>query len=104
MAEVYDNPIGNVVAMARVSAVGALVGPAIGIASVALLANVFTVTMSNAIDVSDAAIECSVNEATSAVVTVLQTSDTTIEVRGFSDAGAALDVAFALAVFRKAVG
>jgi hypothetical protein len=104
MSEVYGNPIGNLVASVRVTALGAITRPSFGVASVALVAHVLTITLSNLIDPTDANIMVTVREATSAGLTVAHISDSQIEVRGFTDADAPVDVAFGLMVFRKAVG
>lgn len=102
-AESPYSPIGEMVAAASVSAVGAVVGAKYGVVSTGLAANVFTITLKNPIDSANAGVMVTARSATAAVFAIGRLSDSTVEVRGFNAAGAAADVAFDICVFRKAL-
>mgnify|MGYP007011098199 CR=1 FL=1 len=105
-AESMFAPYGQLQAACSVTALGALSGNSYGVVSAELAANVFTITLdpNAAIDSTNAGVMLQCRTADGAILTSTQTSDTVFTIRGFDDAGAALDVAFDFLVFRRGMG
>lgn len=97
----------NLHAAGRISALGAIVGNPKGLDSVALAANVFTLTLSEPIDATDAVVEVTPEGAAAAATgqcAAQITSDTTLEIQFEDDNNVNADLAFGFAVFRRGVG
>jgi hypothetical protein len=97
-----QGPIGELCASGKVTAAGALSGNPFNVASVAIAASVYTITLTDdgSIDLTDATL--SVTPATDKqFVTAAQTGDKTIVVKGWDAAGAAADTAFSFELKRS---
>lgn len=115
MSETRANPYGALVASALVTpgaGAGAFSGQVLGFSAVALALSVYTLTLSDAIDATDACILVTPFQASGVAITaasfggagVVQPSDTSIQVSTFSVAGAPANRSFYIEVFRKGVG